>query len=234
MIFSSTKCTRRESEVKMTYEIFRESLKKLIGHFTTPEFIDELNDAKAEFFGNTGTLDENLPNYNLRMHQFYEWYFLTRPLKSYMKPPLLVCEQQRGLRLNSEDQQVIQILQNKQQHRLFEYIKSKKDLILVRDLLSNEKKEIQDSQFVFGFDSKEYFQARIVEIDKKFYFLNSFCFHPESSQKFIQSEVKKIQENSDLSLDDLLMRLNKMRYKFEQYKHVRPENIYTNENKLGL
>jgi hypothetical protein len=218
----------------MNYDILKESLKKLIGHFTTPEFNEELADAKSQFFGNTGTLDENLPNYNLRMHQFYEWFFLTRPLKSYMKPPLLVCEQQRGLRLNSEDEEVIKILLMKQQHRLFEYIKSKKDIIIVRDLLSNKKNEIQDCRFVFGFDSKEYFQARIVEIENKNYFLNSFCFHPESSQKFIQAEIKKIQENPDLSLEDLLMRLNKMRYKFEQYKHVRPENIYTNENKLGL
>jgi hypothetical protein len=94
--------------------------------------------------------------------------------------------------------------------------------------------EVHCSQFVFGFDSKEYFQARVIEIDKQKYFLNSFCFHPESSQKFIQNEIKELQKNKDLNLEDLLLRLNKMRYKFEQYKHVKPEMIYTNDNKLGL
>ncbi|MGZ3690299.1 MAG: hypothetical protein ACXVAX_02275, partial [Pseudobdellovibrio sp.] len=113
-------------------------------------------------------------------------------------------------------------------------IKIKNDVIFVKDLLHNEKLEINCSQFVFGFDSKEYFQARIVKIENQYYFLNSFCFHPESSQKFIQSEIKELQKNKDLSLEDLLLRLNKMRYKFEQYKHVKPEMIYTNDNKLGL
>ena len=218
----------------MNYETLKLSLQKLIGFFTTPDFADELKAAKEEFFGNTGTLDENRPNFNLRMHQFYEWYFITRPLRSYMKSPLSVCEQQRGLRLTEEDLQAIEILKKTHQHLLFEFMKTKNDVIIVKDLLRNEKFEVNSSHFVFGFDSKEYFQARIVEIQNKKYFLNSFCFHPESSQKFIQNEVKELQKNKDLNLEDLLLRLNKMRYKFEQYKHVKPEMIYTNDNKLGL
>ena len=218
----------------MNYEILKQCLQKLIGHFTTMDFADELKDAKEEYFGNTGTLDENRPHFNLRMHQFYEWYFLTRPLRSYMKTPLNVSSEQRGLRLVEDDYETIRILQNTQQHLLFEYIKTKGDQIHVKNLLSGEKMQINTGHFVFGFDNKEYFQARIVEIDKQKYFLNSFCFHPESSQKFIQAEIKLIKANKDLNLEDLLLRLNKMRYKFEQYKHVRPEQIYTNDNKLGL
>ena len=218
----------------MTYDTLKSSLQKIIGFFTSPEFADELAQAKSEFFGNTGTLDENLPNFNLRMHQFYEWYFITRALRSYMKPPIAVCEQQRGLRLSADDLETLSIIRNTHRHRLFEYLKSKNDVLHVKDLLTGEKLEVNNSNFVFGFDSKEYFQARVVTIDKKNYFLNSFCFHPESSQKFIQSEIKEIQKNRDLNLEDLLLRLNKMRYKFEQYKHVRPEMIYTNDNKLGL
>jgi hypothetical protein len=218
----------------MNYETFKQSLQKLIGFFTTVDFADELKEAKEQFFGNTGTLDENRPNYNLRMHQFYEWYFITRPLRSYMKPPLAVCEQQRGLRLTDEDKSAIEILSKTHQHLLFVFLKIKNDILYVKDLLSGQKMEVHSSHFVFGFDSKEYFQARIVEIEGQKYFLNSFCFHPESSQKFIQAEIKELQKNKDLNLEDLLLRLNKMRYKFEQYKHVKPELIYTNDNKLGL
>lgn len=218
----------------MNYEVFKKSLQKLIGHFTNPDFNEELALAKDEFFGNTGTLDEGRPSYNLRMHQFYEWYFITRPLRSYMKAPLQVCDQQRGLRLTEEDIETINILQKTHQHVLFEYIKTKNDIVFAKNIMTNEKNEIYSSQYVFGFDNKEYFQARVVEIEKKKYFLNSFCFHPESSQKFIQTEIKSIQKNSDLSLEDFLLRLNKMRYKFEQYKHMKPEHIYTNDNKLGL
>ena len=218
----------------MNYDTFKQSLQKLIGYYTNADFSDELSVARKEFFDNTGSLDENNPNYNLRMHQFYEWYFLTRPLKSYMKTPLAVCDQHRDLRLTDDDNRAIEILQTTHQHSLFEYVKTKNQIIHVKNLMTNEKVEVQQGDLVFGFDNKEFFQARIVEIDKAKFFLDSFCFHPESSQKFILSEIKILQKNPDLNLENLLLRLNKMRYKFEQYKHVKPELIYTNENKLGL
>lgn len=218
----------------MYYDVFKQSLKKLIGYYTGAEFKDELNSAKKFFFENTGSLDENKPNFNLRMHQFYEWYFLTRPLTSFMKTPLSVCDQHRDLRLTLEDLKTIEILKETQQHILFEYIKMKGDILFVRNLMTDKKMEIQQVNLVFGFDNKEFFQARVVEIYEKKYFLDSFCFHPESSQKFILAEIKTLQSNPDLSLEDFLLRLNKMRYKFEQYKHVKPELIYTNDNKLGL
>ncbi len=217
----------------MNYESLQASLQKLIGHYTTPEFKEELTQAKKEFFDNTGSLDENKSHFNLRMLQFYEWYFLTRPLRSYMKTPLIVCELHRDLRLTDEDLQAIEVLKT-QHHSFFEYIKSKKEFIIVKDLVTNKKIEVHQSELVFGFDQKEYFQARIVTMDGQYYFLKSFCFHPESAQKFILAQIKEHQKNLDLNIEELLLRLNKMRYKFEQYKHVKPEMIYTNENKLGL
>lgn len=218
----------------MNYDLFMSSLQKLIRYYTGPDFLQELSMAKKHFFDNTGSLDEGKPNYNLRMHQFYEWYFLTRQLKSYMKTPLAACDQHRDLRLTDDDKKTIEILQNTHQHLLFEYIKIKNNVVFVKNLLSGKKIEIEQGEFVFGFESKEFFQVRIAEIDGKKYFLDSFCFHPEASQKFILGEIRLLQKNPDLSLEDFLLRLNKMRYKFEQYKHVKPELIYTNDNKLGL
>ena len=217
----------------LTWEQFQNSLQKLIGHYTSAEFHEELAMAKKEFFDNTGTLDENKPHYNLRMHQFYEWYFLTRQLHSYMKTPLDVCFLHRELRLTAEDEQAIHILKQ-HKHSLFEYLKAKGEQIHLKNLFSNEKVVVNHTDLIFGFEEKEYFEARLVKLNDQFYFLKSFCFHPESAQKFILTEVKKHQNNPDLNPDDFILRLNKMRYKFEQYKHVKPEMIYTNDNRLGL
>ncbi len=217
----------------LTWAVFQISMQKLIGHYTSVSFQDELSQAKKEFFDNAGTLDENKPHYNLRMHQFYEWYFLTRPLKSYMKTPLEVCSLHRELRLNSDDEQTIEILKN-HRHSVFEFVKLKKDDIYLKDLFRNEKITVRQTDLIFGFDEKEFFEARLVKIAEAYHFLKSFCFHPESAQKFIASEVKVHQKNPDLNPEIFILRLNKMRYKFEQYKHVKPELIYTNDNRLGL
>lgn len=217
----------------LTIEQFENSYVKLVGHFASAQFQDELNIARKEFFENAGTLDENKPNYALRMNQFYDWYFLTRPLKGHMQTPLMVCGIQRDLRLTDEDLQIIEILK-KTRHSLFEIVKVKKNEIILKDIFKNEKIIISSDQHIFEFDEKELFEARVVEISGKNYFLKGFCFHPESAQKFILSEVKVYQKNPDLNPADFMLRLIKMRYKFEQYRHVKPEMIYTNENKLGL
>ena len=217
----------------LSIEQFESSYLKLVGHFASQKFVDELNLAKKEFFENAGTLDENKPNYALRMHQFYDWYFLSRPLKGYMQTPLMVCNIQRDLRLTEEDEQTLEVLR-KARHSLFELLKVKNSDITLKDLFKNEKVSMTAEQLIFEFDEKEFFEARIIELDGKKYFLKGFCFHPESAQKFILSEVKMYQKNPDLNPDDFMLRLNKMRYKFEQYRHVKPEMIYTNENKLGL
>ena len=218
----------------ITVEQFENSYHKLLTHFGTAQFKDELNAARKEFFENAGTLDENKPNYTLRMNQFYDWYFLTRPMRGYMQTPLNVCDIQRELRLTEEDKETIEILKTTMSHSLFELIKVKGDELTLKDLFKDKKVTVKSDQHIFDFDEKEFFEARLIEIGGQKHFLKGFCFHSESAQKFILSEVKVYQKNPDLNPADFMMRLNKMRYKFEQYRHVKPEMIYTNENKLGL
>ncbi|MFN3455841.1 MAG: hypothetical protein ACK41T_12880 [Pseudobdellovibrio sp.] len=217
----------------ITIEQFENSYMKILGHFASSMFHDELALARKEFFENTGTLDENKQNYTLRMHQFYDWYFLTRPLKGYMQTPLSVCDTQRELRLTEEDLQTVEILRQAE-HSLYELVKVKKNEITLKNLFKDKKSVVISDQHIFEFDEKEFFEARIVTIGNQKHFLKGFCFHPESAQKFILSEVKVYQKNPDLNPADFMLRLNKMRYKFEQYRHMKPELIYTNENKLGL
>jgi hypothetical protein len=217
----------------LTRPQFEDSYQKLIGHFTEGTYQEELMLAKKEFFSNTGTLDENKPNYVLRMRQFFDWYFLTRKLTSHMQTPLAVAMEQRNLRLTEEDLETLNILAQ-HQHSLFEFVKGKNDYFIVRDFFTNKKIEVLSEGQIFNFDDKESFEARLVEINGKNHFLKGFCFHPQSAQKYILDEVKTYKKNPDLDFKEFLMRLNKMRYKLEQYRHIKPEMIYTNENKLKL
>jgi hypothetical protein len=102
-------------------------------------------------------------------------------------------------------------------------------------LYTNKNVSVVADQMIFSFDEKEFFEARVIELwSGKNYYLKGFCFHPESAQKFILDQTSIYRKNHDLNFKELLIRLNKMRYKFEQYRHVKPEMIYANDNKLGL
>ncbi|MFS4459675.1 hypothetical protein [Bdellovibrio sp. HCB2-146] len=212
---------------------YEKLIEKILNHFVGESFKDELAMAKKEFFEKAGALDENSEHYESRMAQFYDWYFFTRELKGYGQTPLDACLLVRELRFSDEELRTLDILKQNR-HSLFEFIKIKGSDIYIKDLLANKKLIVKQSSFVFGFDEDEIFEVRLIPNGDSWVFTRGFCFHPESAKKFILSEVKRHRKDPDLDPDVMMLRLIKMRYKFEQYKHVSPEMIYSNEGKLGI
>lgn len=212
---------------------FEKLIEKILNHFVSEAFKDELAMAKKEFFENAGTLDENSEHFESRMAQFYDWYFFTRELKGYGQTPLDACLLVRELRFSDEELKTLEVLK-RHRHSLFEFSKIKNGDVYIKDLLANQKLVVKQSSFVFGFDSDEIFEVRLIPNGDSYVFTRGFCFHPESAKKFILGEVKRHRKDPDLDPDLLMLRLIKMRYKFEQYKHVKPELIYTNEGKMGI
>lgn len=208
-------------------------MEKILKHFVSEEFSDELADAKKEFFEGTGTLDENSEHYESRMAQFYDWYFFTRPLKGFGRTPLEACVMVRDLRFSEQELEMLETLK-KHVHSIFEFIKEKKGDIYIKDLLQNKKIVVKNSPFAVGFDEDELFEVRLIPVGDSFIFSRGFCFHPESAKKFILNEIKRHRKDADLDQKALMVRLTKMRYKLEQYKHVRVEDIYTNTGRLSL
>src|SRR4051794_17035481 len=90
-----------------TYEqsakVYFQLIEKILAHFAGEEFKDELRLAKSEFFDNAGILDENSPQYELRLSQFFDWYLMTRDLKGYGQTPLESVYSTRELRFSPEE-----------------------------------------------------------------------------------------------------------------------------------
>lgn len=206
-------------------------IEKILGHFAGPLFLDELKMAKKEFFDHT-SLDQDLSeHFELRMNQFYDWYFFSRKLSQFGQTPLDSCFLVRELRFSDEEIKMVEILK-KNTHSLFEFIKIKNSDVYIKDIIRNKKIVVKNSKVLFGFNEEEIFETRLIEIDGNYIFMKGFCFHPYSVKKIILEEVKKHRKNTDLDPEVLMFRLMKMRYKFEQYKHVNPEKIYQNEIKV--
>jgi hypothetical protein len=212
---------------------YEKLIEKILNHFASDHFKAELMKAKKEFFDNSGTLDEHSEYYELRMSQFYDWYFFTRELSGYGQTPLVACLLERELRFSEEEMKQLEVLKQNR-HSIFEFIKIKGNDVYILDLLANKKLIVKSSPWLFGFDSEELFEARLIPAGENSIFTRGFCFHPELAKKFILGEVKRHRKDPDLDPNAMMLRLIKMRFKYEQYKHVNPEMIYTNEGKLGL
>ena len=210
-----------------------ELIHKILNHFAGDQFKDEIHMAKTQFFDNAGILDENSPSYELRMNQFFDWYFFTRELAGIGQTPLDCYHVARELRFSPEELALIENLKN-HRHSLFEFLKIKDSDIYIKDLLKNEKIIVKQSPWIYGFESDEIFEARLIPINDSWIFTKGFCFHPKEARKFILSEVKRHRKDPDLNPEDMMLRLVRMRYKFERYRHVKVDMIYSNESKVGL
>lgn len=212
---------------------YQNLIDKILSLYAGELFKDEVKKAKSEFFDNAGILEENSPQFELRMSQFFDWYFFSRELSGYNKSPLAIAHQSRELRLTPEEEVRLEKLRS-HRHGLFEFIKIKDSNIYLKDLFKNEKLIVKESPWTFGFSSDEIFEARMIPFEDSYVFTKGFCFHPEDAKKFILSEVKRHRKDPDLDQELMMLRLIKMRYKFERYRHVDIKMIYSNEGKLGL
>ncbi len=208
-------------------------MNKILQHFAGDAFKDEVRYAKGEFFDNAGILDEQSDQFELRMSQFFDWYFFTRELRGYSQTPLEAAHMSRELRFSPEELLLIEKMKI-HRHGIFEFLKVKNGDVYIKDLLKNEKLVVKSSPWTTGFDSDELFEARLIPHDGNWIFTKGFCFHPVDAKKYILSEVKRHRKDPDLNPEDALLKLVKMRYKFERYRHVKIDMIYSDSSKVGV
>ncbi len=208
-------------------------IETLISHFTGPEYQSELLEAKREFFEDAGIVDEDGAQFETRMSQFLDWYLFTREQSKFHIPPVKLTQAQKLVSLSDLESDYLDQLV-KAKHSIFEFIKVRGDDVYVRDLFADKKLVLRHSYVAVGFNPEELFDARIIPLDNSFVFTKGFCFHPTEAKKFILKEVKKIRHLDQAQHEALMLRLMKMRYKLEQYRHIRLEYIYTNEPRLKL
>lgn len=213
--------------------IFDGILEKLLQNFTGLEYRDEVIQAKKDFFEDAGLVGDESFYFEVRMSQFLDWFLFTRELSKNHLPPVQFAAENNLLKLPEDDKLLLDEL-TQCHHSLFEFIKSRGSDIYIRELFTGKKIILENSHVSSGFNSDEIFETRIFPHGGTWIFAKGFCFHPAEAKSFITKEVKKVRHLDTAQKEALMFRLLKMRYKFEQYKHIRLEYIYTNDSKLRI
>jgi hypothetical protein len=208
---------------------------KLMQAFTAEKFTGEVQDARRDFYERAGVFDQASDDFEMKMAQFADWYLFCRPLQQLAKAPIQAMELVQ-VEFTPEQMPLFEGLKNSR-HSLFEFIKIKGSDIFVKDLFLSEKLVIKNSPYSMGFNKAELFEARLAPIDGTYHFCPAFCFHPDQASKYILKEIKrvkkvKVAETKALEKESVISKLFKMKYKQQQYKHVKVLDIYSNEPKL--
>ncbi len=208
-----------------------ELIDRLIVFYTSVDFSYEVADAKREFFDEAGVMDEENIFFEMRVTQFLEWYLFSRPLISNLLTPAQTALSETKLSKIETEKVQFQNLANLK-HSLFEFQKIRGDDVFIKDLFTGEKILIQKSPIQIGFSREEIFDARLFLDGDQYQFTRAFAFHPVEATEYILDEVRKVQRADFVLQDVLMLRLLKMRYKYEQYRHLKLEDVYTNERKV--
>lgn len=215
--------------------IYENLIDRVMQHYTGPGYESEVGQAKLQFSEWAGAFDETLPNFDMRMAQFSDWYVFTRILNKFNMTPIEYALEDQSFTMDESERPALQNIRNSR-HSLFEFLKLKKNDVYIKDLFNGLKYVIKDSQITAGFDSKEYFEARLIPFESGFIFSNSFCFHPSEVNRFILKEIKMAKKASDVSPDQareaLIVKLFQFKCKHERYKHLKLKDIYSNDSKL--
>lgn len=216
----------------MSNTMYDSLIDRLILFFTGERFQDEVASAKKDFFDESGIVDEESPNFEMRMTQFLEWYLFSRKLREVNLTPAEYALELPEFEMSSDERPLFENLVGIR-HSLFEFLKIRGNDIYVKDLWLGKKIVIPNSPVNIGFNRDEIFDARVIPDGDTFRFTRAFCFHPPEASRYILSEIKRIRklENPDEE-EAFMLKLMKMRYRYEQYRHLKLEYIYTNEKKI--
>ncbi len=216
---------------------FEPYIDKLMQQYTGPAYAGEVEAAKEDFFEKAGTFDEASLDFELKMAQFVDWYLFTRKMLGSGLAAIEMVLDDEQFAGKPEERAIYLNLRNSR-HSLFEFQKLKVNDVYIKDMFTGFKYTIPDSRVTQGFNTDEYFEARLIPDGGKFTFSSSFCFHPAVVSPFILKEVKRIiklgEEDQGLAREELIARLFKMKNKHEQYRHLDIHHIYSNESKLKI
>ncbi len=209
---------------------------RLIVHFTGDAWRAEVANAKKEFFQDAGIMDEQTDHFEMRMTQFLDWYLFTRKLTGRQVTPAQFALEIDDFIMTADERLLFECL-SEPKHSLYEFLRLRGRDIFVKDLLLDKEVILRESQVNIGFSRDEIFEARLIPVGEDFVFARSFCFHPNEARGFIDDEIKKLQDIEDEvesadAIEAFLLRLMKMRYKYEQFRHLKLEYVYTNEKKV--
>ena len=212
-------------------------LDKVITYFTKPTYKQDIEFAKRDFFGYLLPSDENSDQFDIQMSQFLDWYIFDYHLKQTGLTPIEDVmeskEIQEGLQINTDELSILENFSH-HHHSLFEFIKADRNTLIIKDLITNKKAQVDKTSKISYLKKTECFEARIVLINKTYQVLNGICVHPIEARKFILDQINTVRRSGEYEQKEILRKLARMYFKFRQFPHIKIEYIYTDNSKMRL
>ena len=199
--------------------------------------IEEIIQARQEFFTLTGRIFPDDYFYHQRISYFLDFFTFQRPIQGKLREndqantpfKQFVCSPY----FNSQN--ISEALQKKFydlanfRHSLFKVSKVKKNCLILKDLFANEKIEISDphKKVLFqGLPPGSVYQGFIFTVDEKICLSQGLLLHPPSVSSFITRTVNKLKKNPPFNQMKYLAQLAKLNLNYIRHSKKDAKKIY--------
>ena len=174
----------------------------------------------------TGKIDEDFPEYELKMLSFNDW-FLFDFIDVERKEPFIM-EFIDSLGEPEDLTQEVKSLCRKVRHSLFECRKGLwGSKAILENLLARKKYSIPFNELPFHLHSSEIFIGRVVEIDGKIFLFKGIQWLPNQCRPLLMKKVKKIRQAEDIEKNRrFVLRLEMVISRCIQFKRMNPMSIF--------
>lgn len=207
---------------------FNQHLDLIFSEFSKPEYSELMTRAKDSFVDFAGSFDEDNLDIEMKWSQFRDWFLFSYFDKTTCHQILSDDNFQSRIGLSKEIADSI----IHSHTSVFQHLKSYKDQIKIRDLITRNKNYVFDEDVQLILEKGDYFQTRVFKFDNKHYFSGSYVIHPPTARKFIDSKIKLIKKEKDKSKkpemqDKFLDSVFKMYYRALRFRQVEIQKIYS-------
>lgn len=186
----------------------------------------DLIEAKRSFFSKTGEVFEDDKQFEMRMAAFLEHYVLDRPMPSSGLTPARTCylakiaegPPQRSVALRALTETV---------HALFEVKKLETGKIKLVNLFTDTEYTVTERRHFAGLAKNDVLEARLVHLERSWYFMGVSCFHPKQAAPLLVKEARRRRKkNGDQAPVELIAEAAQRSLKADRYRNIAIEKIY--------
>jgi hypothetical protein len=199
--------------------IIQAELDKILTHFTTDEYYEELKHAKEQFTTKTGRIDEEAEEFESRMNSFNHWYIF-----DYQREDGSTFLQRYRELFPSDI--VDCLLSVNYSLFLFQKINFRKQIV-IKDVLHSEKFVLAKENGTLPLVEDDLFLGRSVKYQDEWYLLNGIVTMPREVYSVLKKESRKIRKlNNSMEELGFLLNLERLKNKSIQYGHIESSKIF--------
>jgi hypothetical protein len=213
----------------MSYET---CIDRLTVYFSSAKYQREVVKAKEQFFADIGINEKDTGDFERNLNLFFDWYLFTRPLQGTLLTPAKMALNLDGFEITAEERPFFEALAEAK-YCLFEYLKSKGNDHYAKNIVTNDKVVVKNSNVNMLMTPKgSIFSTHFAKDGGTNFFTSGIICHPVDSKKFIVSEAKKLKGTTTEQQSQVIIHLIKLYFKLERYPHVNQEQIYSNNSSV--